>query len=270
MPNDLRHTPDTDERIRQLIHVGAEILGGTAGSLAETAIGFLVAGPAGAAIGGAGSTAISMVLRRVGADVTERLLSPREQARVGFVLTSAAAEIHSRNEQGEPLRTDGFFDPGNGDRSDAEEVAESVLLRSQREPEEKKLPYMAHLLANIAFDTKVNAYLAHQISKIAEQLTYRQFCILGLATIKDSFELRMVNYRDQNRFAKELHQILYEFQELHSKEYIHFAESDGFAGVTNIVPGRITLQGLGNDIYTLMGLSLIPRTDIAQIADQLG
>lgn len=194
MPNDLRHTPDTDERIRQLIHVGAEILGGTAGSLAETAIGFLVAGPAGAAIGGAGSTAISMVLRRVGADVTERLLSPREQARVGFVLTSAAAEIHSRNEQGEPLRTDGFFDPGNGDRSDAEEVAESVLLRSQREPEEKKLPYMAHLLANIAFDTKVNAYLAHQISKIAEQLTYRQFCILWLATIEDSFELRMVNY----------------------------------------------------------------------------
>ena len=85
-----------------------------------------------------------MVLRRVGADVSERLLSPREQARVGFVLASAATEIHSRIERGETLRSDGFFDPRHGERSDAEEVSEGVLLKSQREPEEKKLPYMAH------------------------------------------------------------------------------------------------------------------------------
>jgi K+-transporting ATPase c subunit len=49
-------------------------------------------------------------------------------------------------------------------------VAESVLLKSQREPEEKKIPYMGHLLSSVAFDAEISANMAHQITKIAEQL----------------------------------------------------------------------------------------------------
>ena len=65
-------------------------------------------------------------------------------------------EIHRRLETaGETVsRTDGFFDEEtNGDRSDAAEVAESVLLKAQREPEEKKIDYMGYLFASIGLQS---------------------------------------------------------------------------------------------------------------------
>src|SRR5207245_7578611 len=136
--------------------------------------------------------------------------SPREKVRAGAVLAIAAEEINQRIENGERVRSDGFFDEKPSSRSDAEEVAEGVLLKSQREPEEKKIPYMAHLLSSVAFDPEISAQMAHQITKAAEQLTYRQFCILKLAIMKQEFGLRGEDYRQQDAFARELYQVLYE------------------------------------------------------------
>ena len=57
-----------------------------------------------------------------------------------------------RTGNGEAVREDGFFDERSDSRSvDAKEVWEGILMKSQREPEEKKLPFMAHLLASVAF-----------------------------------------------------------------------------------------------------------------------
>ena len=131
------------------------------------------------------------------------------------MLAIAAREIHQRIEAGEGVRTDGFFDPKHTGRSDAEEVAESVLLKSQREPEEKKLPYMGHLLSSVAFDSEIGAHMAHQIIKTAEELTYRQLCLLKLAVVKDGFGLRAEEYRNQDQFQKSLYQVLYECLDLY-------------------------------------------------------
>ena len=165
--------PDTnhDEHsgIRRLINTGAEIAGGAVGG----ALGFLASGPVGAALLGAGGAAAAAALKHIGEEASERLLGPREQVRVGGVLAIAAGQIQQRLEQGEAVRTDGFFDEKASGRSDGEEVAESILLKSQREPEEKKIPYMGHLFAEVAFDPQISAQLAHQIIKTAEQLTYR-------------------------------------------------------------------------------------------------
>jgi hypothetical protein len=87
---------------------------------------------------GAGGTAAAMVLKHIGQEASERLLDHREQIRVGGVLAIAAGEIGQRIEGGERVRLDGFFEKKQTGRPDAEEVAESVLLKSQREPEEKK------------------------------------------------------------------------------------------------------------------------------------
>jgi hypothetical protein len=91
-----------------------------------------------------------MALKHIGQEASERLLGPREQVRVGGVLAIAAAEINERIKNGERVRSDNFFEEKSQGRSDAEEVAESVLLKSQREPEEKKIPYIGHLLSNVA------------------------------------------------------------------------------------------------------------------------
>lgn len=124
------------DRIQALISGGTEMAGGAVGGT----LGFLAAGPIGAAVLGAGGAAAAKVLKHIGQEVSERILGPREKVRVGGVLAIAAAEINQRIANEESVRTDGFFDEKPSGRSDAEEVAESVLLKSQREPEEKKIP----------------------------------------------------------------------------------------------------------------------------------
>lgn len=254
---------ETSVRIRRLIDSGVEIAGGAIGG----ALGFLAGGPAGAAALGAGGAAAAMALRHIGQEASERLLSPREQVRVGGVLALTAAEVGERIAQGASIRNDGFFDQPSG-RPDGEEVAESILLKSQREPEEKKLPYMAHLLASIAFEPAVSAHMAHQLSKSAEQLTYRQLCILRLAVAKDAHDLRVSDYRGYGAFTSDLYQILYECLDLWHRAFISFGGEVLF-GPTDVAPAKMTIQALGVDLYNLMKLSEIPESDLVPIAQQL-
>ena len=166
------------------------------------------------------------------------------------------------------MRTDGFFDSTMHDRSGADEVMENILLKSQREPEEKKLPYMANLFANIAFDSTISSEMAHQVTKTAGELTYRQLCLLRLAVIQDEFDLRKSDYRGQKSFAKELYQVLYEFLGLYSRGYINFG-GEVMLGLTDVKPASIRLQGLGTVTYDLMRLRDIPRDEFGSIVAQL-
>lgn len=250
--------------IHRLINSGLEIAGGAVGG----ALGFLAGGPLGAAALGGGGTAAAMVLKHIGQEASKRLLGPREEIRVGGVLAIAAGEIRQRIEAGERVRTDGFFEQKKAGRSDGEEVAESVLLKSQKEPEEKKIPYMGHLLSSVAFDPSINAHMAHQITKAAEQLTYRQLCLLKLSVVKNSFGLRSEDYRQQGQFQKELYQLLYECLDLAHRGFLNFGGEVVF-GPTDIAPGKMTVQGLGADIFNLMKLGLIPDEDLVPIVRQL-
>lgn len=264
MQNNKKNDEPKNDTLSTLIDIGAEISGGAVGG----AIGFFAAGPAGGAILGAGGVAAARILKHLGQEVSERLLGPREKVRVGGVLAIAASEINQRIKNGERVRSDGFFEERASGRTDAEEVAESVLLKSQREPEEKKIPYMGHLLSNVAFDTEISAQMAHQIIKTAEQLTYRQLCIMKLIVNKTAFGLRYQDYRGQDTFTKELYQLLYECLDLYNRGLVNFSGEVAF-GPTDISPGKMTIQGLGADIYNLMNLNLIPEQDLVSIVAQL-
>lgn len=252
------------KRLRNLIDGGAEIAGGAVGG----ALGFLAGGPIGAALLGVGGALAAKTLKYVGEEVSERLLGPREKVRLGGVLAVAADEIRNRIQNGEMVRDDNFFQENIHGRSHANEVAENILMKSQREPEEKKIQYMGHLLASIAFHKEISAEMAHQIIKAAEQLTYRQFCILKLAVVKEIFGLRKEDYRGQGNFSKELYQILYECLDLYHRGFINFGGEVAF-GPTDVAPGKIGLQGLGADIYNLMKLATIPNEDLIPIVKQL-
>lgn len=125
--------PENNAGVRRLIDAGAEVAGGAIGG----ALGFLAAGPLGAA-----GAAAAAALKHIGEEASERLLGPREQVRVGGVLALIAAEVKARSDAGEPLRTDGFFQAAG--RNAAEEVAEAVLLKAQREVEEKSKRPVKH------------------------------------------------------------------------------------------------------------------------------
>lgn len=264
MPESSVKNAEKNDGIQKLINKSTEIAGGAVGA----ALGLFVEGPAGAVLGGASGPIAATALRSIGQEVSERLLGPREEVRVGAVLAIAAAEIRQRIERGESIRMDGFFDAEQTGRSDAEEVIESVLLKSQREPEEKKIKYMGYFFSNVAFNPQISASMAHQIAKSAEQLTYRQLCILKLSVVKDNFSLRDENYRGQGSFTKELYQVLHECLDLYHRGYVNFGGKAAF-GPTDIKPGSMKVQGLGADIFNLMKLSLIPDEDIAPVAAQL-
>ena len=260
--------PEHNKRLRMLIDKGAELAGGTAGPAVGAVIGSLLAGPAGTVIGGAAGAAATMAVKAIGHEVSARVLSPREEARVGSVFTLAAAEIVERCQNGESVRDDGFFDTGGGGRSDAEEVWESALLKSQREAEEKKLPYMAHLLANLAFNTEISAAMAHQMTKAVESMTYRQLCILQLSSTKERFNLRKQSYEREESFAKDLYQIIFEYYDLYNRGLINLGQYLA-SSPAEINPGTATPQALGVDIYYQMRLYLIPDDDLEPIAAHL-
>ena len=266
---------ERNDGVQQLINYGTEILGSGAGAAASAALGLLIGGPGGAVIGGIVGKGFEIGLSKVGQEISERHLGTREKIRVGAALTIAAQEIRQRLESGETLREDGFFDEKQSGRSDAEEVAEHVLLKAQREPEEKKIQYMGYLLASISFDSQISVHMAHQLTKAAEQLTYRQLCILKLCAVKDNFELRDNNYRERESFENDLYDVLYECSDLYNKEYIHFGldtitfEPNVLSKLRSVKPSGMAFQRIGDYLYNLMKLCLIPDEDIAPIAAQL-
>ena len=188
--------------------------------------------------------------------------------KVGGVLALAASKIKQRLDAGEQIRQDGFFEGDASERSDAEEFAESVLTKAQRESEEKKLRYMANLLANVSFDESTSIEFAQQITKLAEQLTYRQLCLLKLAAFAQFNSLRKRNYTQEQSFAKELRQILYELMDLFQRGLIHNG-SEHPLSVKSLVPNNLGVHGVGADVFNLMGLREIPESELVPLSEVL-
>ena len=262
--NSQKSNDSKQERFKDLINCGTEITGGMIGA----ALGSLAAGPVGAATLGAIGSLAAIALRKIGQDVSERMLGPREKVRIGAVLALASTEIKSRIDAGENIRSDGFFDPKEFGRSNAEEVAESILLKCQREPEEKKLPYMSHLLVNISFDAEINVAKAHQLIKAAEQLTFRQLCILKLTIVKEHYNLRDKDYRGTSNINLEILQILYECYDLYQKAYINNGGNAAIS-IADLIPSAMKAQGFGVDLFLRMRLFEIPDSELIPISEQL-
>ena len=255
-------------RLLALVDRSVPIIGPTLASAASAFVANLLPGPEGAALAGAVGTAVTTTFESIGYEISSRGLAPREQARVGSVFALASREIVERHENGEQFRDDGFFDIDDTGRSDAGEVWESVLLKAQRDAEEKKLPYMAHLFANLAFDSEISAPMAHQMTKAAEAMTYRQLCILKLSAVKETFDLRDQDYRGQGTFPKDVYQLLYEYYDLYSTGLINFGDG-AVLSLTQVNPGAASLQGLGADLYVQMRLYRIPTNEVRLIASHL-
>ena len=261
-------------RMARLFERGTEMLRSGSGAVTSATVAALIVGPEGLAIGGAIGKGVEIALNKIGQEMSTRQLGPREETRVGATLIIAAADIERRLKNGEVPRTDGFFDGKETGRSDAEEILEAVLLKAQREPEDKKIQYMGYLLSSIAFDSEINLPYAHQLIKVAEQLTYRQLCILKLCVVKEEYQLRDRHYKDPRLRDKALNQILHECHNLYTGGYVHhkgkldIGDTEAFVP-TDLNPRSMALIGLGVDLYDLMRLSLIPDKDVDPIAEVL-
>lgn len=163
----------------RLVTSASAIVGAGAGAAISVLLGDPIAGAmAGQAFAEAGS------------EFASRTLGPRQEARVGSVLVLAAGAIIAQQTLGEELRSDGFFD---GERSNAEELAEGVLLSAKDEHEERKLPYLANMLAAIAFMDTVNLDTANRMIREADRMTWLDMRILSIVARRTDFPLPEAN-----------------------------------------------------------------------------
>jgi hypothetical protein len=252
-----------------LIETGSEIAGAASGA----AIG-LLGGPGGAVGGAVAGVAVARVLRRVGADLKQRLLGPREEVRIGAAAAFAGAAIKTLLEAGHTPRDDGFFEPRGDDRPAAEEVLEGVLLKARDAYEEKKVRLLGVLYAQVAFHPDISAGHANHLIELASRLTYRQLVVLAIAQDDGArARLRPQDYRGDlealNRLGLEGQALLTEIYDLYQQGLVN-GGGDAWISLTDVNPQAMRIQGSGAVLASLMGLASIPPGEREVIYGLLG
>jgi hypothetical protein len=257
--------PDDDSRLKRVLEAGAEIAGGASG----VAAGLVLAGPPGAFAGAAAGPAVASVMK----DVINRVLSRREEKRVGGVFLAASVAYDELLSNGETLRSDGFFDDGASGRSSAEEVFEGVLLAAKTEHQERKIPHMGYLMANIAFDASLDAGLANWAISTAEDLTWTQFVLLSAIGRKQRFSLPDEEYgrRVDTWNAWGVHNQLADLG-VTRREMVGAPsrKTDRMAlSIFNYNISELELRQSGLLLYHLLWLDRVPEGDVTTVVDSL-
>lgn len=253
-------------KLQELIERGTNVVGTTTGAALAAISGSPEIGVALTAIGATG------IYQKVGGELADRWLAPREAARVGSVMARSVEILQAELEKGRTLRKDGFFDEQDG-RSDAEEVLEGVLRKAQSEYEEKKLEYIAHMWASACLNEFFTPGRLNHMVKLAEQLTYRQFTILTMvgemskADYKNLFGLREQNYEKAGlKMDSETSTILSEIMALHNLDCVRVIAQ---LGPIQIIPSEIKLGTWGPPLYNAMGFWKISPDEYLPVINHL-
>lgn len=258
-----------------------------AGAASGGVLGFLMGGPGGAAVGGVAGVAISKASAKVLSDVAHRSLSQREEVRIGAAATFAIQNIQIRLENGEHPRNDDFFQAQqHTSRTNAEEIFEGVLLKSKNEHEEKKVKIFGNIFANIAFTPDLKVGEANHILQIAENLTYRQMCLLSMFCRKDEIgdlelpeSLHNMQSFETISIQQEIYQ-LYNFGLLgcripdssNSSDSWIASDSSNYQallGWDDVKPNLMELSYLAQRYYVIMGLDEISSIELEDVATHL-
>lgn len=247
------------DRVRSAVVLGAEITGWAGGG----ALGTLIAGPWGGAAGGATGVVLARSLMATGADMVDRLLSRRERMRVGAAIAIAAAVTEERLAAGDTPRDDDFLSSGAG-RAPVDEITEGVLLAAQRAYDEKKVPYLGRLSANLNFRRDVDVASATVLVRIADQLSYQQLCLLRIC--HDNGGTRpLVGGKPEGRTKSLAHgALLSDLLELSRIGLIKSGETIVLQ-LGDIDPPACRTQLFGEYLFQLMQLDLVDDADVERL-----
>lgn len=239
------------------IDTATELGGSAAGAAVGAAIGTAVAGPLGAVGGALAGTVLEKGFQLVGNEIKKRMLSPREEQRVGAVCTYANQKISRNLVAGKMIRTDSFFEVIGEERPTNEEILEGVLLAAQKEYEEKKLKYLGNLYANLPFNVAVDSRMANMLIKIASELTYRQYVILYVVNMfqDPAYDAVVKEEPYESLSGFKTMTIATEVFDLYKRTLIHSSEALLDAAAIN--PSKLTLVGYGSLMFELMELNEI-------------
>lgn len=243
--------PDS-EKGNRLVSYGAELVGAAAGGAIGATFG-PEAAVAGAAAGGVASKFVSNVF----GDVANRVLSHFEHRRLAKAAYRINATINKNLEDGmQPRQDEATFREDDQGRSAATEILEGVLLKCQREYDEKKTAFIEKIYSNFLFHPEISPDAAYSLLNIVDRLSYRQFCLVALLGQAAQYRIdpNSLRYSLQSTTG---HNTLTPFlrQELNDLgNYGFFDERQGDSAVY--------LGTLGNLAFSLMSLNEIPADEL--------
>lgn len=249
---------------KKAIETAVDLGGSTAGALVGAGIGAAVAGPVGVAGGAFAATAVEKLIQWAGKEIKERQLSKSENKKIGTVYSCAIDVINRKLSMGDSLREDDFYLDSVDQRSSAEEILEATLFAAQRECEEKKLPYMANLYANINFEPSIDRQVANQLLKIASELTYRQLVIIAVIKAYEIEHITEPSRLDTSfKGLKGLQSvsIASEIFDLYSRSML-FSKT-AILDAAGFTPSLLEVRGIGEALFELMELLPLANDDVA-------
>jgi hypothetical protein len=231
------HQPGTEERrVRSLMAVGADLAGAIGGT------------GAGLVIGPFGGAALGVAITRAGNAVAGRLFD-RERDRVGAALVLIAEDAQGRQQRGERLRDDGFFDDRGALRPEAVDLLEGVLRQAAGAYEERKVALLARLYTEVAHDAGIPTADGFFLVRLAGELTYRQF--VALSALHRGIEAPIVATLPRRADA--------ELDDLGERHLVGLNSPDGFVRT----PGRM------HNSMTYDSLKGVPETASAAVRSNL-
>lgn len=258
----------TDEnKAVKILKKGSELVGSAVGG----ALGFLAGGPIGAAGGAAAGTMCGQAL----SEIADRMLSQKEQIRIGAAAAIALSEIQERLGKGENFRNDDFFNKkSNGHPSNAEELFEGVLLKARDEHEEKKVKFFGKFYSNLAFDGSCTTHEANFALNTAESLTYAQLCLLNIYQNKSKYNLRADDLKPGEQVTYASLNCLQQSFDLFKRGYLLLKKpGEGnhslVLEINQITPAYVDLSVNGSRLYQILSLKDIDADDITITASFL-
>ncbi|MBW7941646.1 MAG: DUF456 domain-containing protein [Candidatus Kuenenia stuttgartiensis] len=243
--------------VRKNIKRASSLAGTTAGAIIGTILGGQMFGAI------AGSVTGEVVKNTLG-ELAERWLAPKQAERIGTASELIINRIYERQKNGEGVRDDGFFE-NNGARSNAEELFEGVLIRCSTEYEEKKIPYIANIFHNTAFDISLNSANANYILSTANRLTFRQLALVAIVGQNQNNQrgLRIQGNREnfEQLMTEDLHFILQDFRALADYGLIRSENRMDMNSYIDFPPGTLILTEMGQRFFNTTGLNSMPDDD---------
>ena len=178
-----------EDSISYWINMGGDI----AGSILSAEIVLKHATSEGVIAGGTLGPLVGNTLKSVGQDIKNRFLSKRETQRISSAYIYILEKFYEHSDNGKQVRTDNFFNETEEENNQSYEILEGVLLAAQKSYEERKVKYISYFCANLIFENKWDRHFANLLLRLAEELSYRQFCLLSIYFEKDRFGLKDTN-----------------------------------------------------------------------------
>lgn len=269
----------------------AEAGGAIGGGLVGLGVAALAGPVVGSVVGGAAQAAV----RRIAELVLGRAWG-RESERIEFAVQVFVEDVQRRSENGERVRDDGFFEDGDAQRSDGEELWEATLRHVMTEYQERKISPRATMFASVLFRSDIDSDYAHYLVRLADRLSYRQVTMIAAlrterhAEAEAAIEQRKIDWEklpdDQKsegwtkRERPIAADVAGEMDELGDLDVIGFRSEDGSMTATDEVWGSgsskavdwgaFALSDIGATLNDLMRLDrTIAPDDVAQVASAM-